>query len=215
MVQIPSRWSSRWRPAAVPVERMATGTDCSPLDGSLGGSGSPPPLMACGLERKTAGQATERDDRDGGGGTIPGTMRDAHTARLTEGLRPREKNPSTPSLRARAGVAKPCPMTRAGRKRERHREFDPRTAPVPVTPCPVPLPVPFLPRASPSWRRTQYLNWDHLLRFGPDEIEAWLDRARVEGTVAGWVTDSTTWVNGASDRRLVITGRPVGTATGC
>ena len=76
MVQIPSRWSSRWRPAAVPVGQTATGTDCSPLEGSLGGSRSPPPLMAGDLERKPAGQATERDDRDGGRGTIPGTMRD-------------------------------------------------------------------------------------------------------------------------------------------
>ncbi len=76
MVQIPSRWSSRWRPAPVPVERMATGTDCCPLGGSLGGSGLPPPLMAGGLARKPAGQQAERDDRDGGRGTIPGTMRD-------------------------------------------------------------------------------------------------------------------------------------------
>jgi excisionase family DNA binding protein len=27
-------------------------------------------------------------------------------------------------------------------------------------------------------RRIPYLKWGHLLRFDPDEIEAWLDRAR-------------------------------------
>jgi len=28
-------------------------------------------------------------------------------------------------------------------------------------------------------RRVPYLKWGHLLRFDPDEIEAWLDAARV------------------------------------
>jgi excisionase family DNA binding protein len=27
-------------------------------------------------------------------------------------------------------------------------------------------------------RRIPYLKWGHLLRFDPDELEAWLDRAR-------------------------------------
>jgi excisionase family DNA binding protein len=27
-------------------------------------------------------------------------------------------------------------------------------------------------------RRIPFLKWGHLLRFDPDEIEAWLDRAR-------------------------------------
>jgi excisionase family DNA binding protein len=27
-------------------------------------------------------------------------------------------------------------------------------------------------------RRIPYVKWGHLLRFDPDEIEAWLDRAR-------------------------------------
>ena len=32
-------------------------------------------------------------------------------------------------------------------------------------------------------RRIPFLKWGHLLRFDPDEVRAWLDAARVRGTV--------------------------------
>ena len=34
-------------------------------------------------------------------------------------------------------------------------------------------------RRSVAERRIPFVKWRHLLRFDPDEIEAWLDKARV------------------------------------